>query len=398
LTCVTRASRDARDNAPMQPKLALWQLGFRPFYLLASIFAALSIPLWIAQYAGLLAPYPGGMLSHAHEMLFGYALAVIAGFLFTAGRNWSGQPTPTGWALAALALLWVVARVLAFTPWSTAAAVASAAFPLGVAAGLAVALVKGGNRRNYFFVALLAAFAIAAITLHLSYVGILEWPERLSLLAGLDLVLFVIAVMGGRVIPMFTNNGVPGTRATRNAIVERVALGSVLVLVAADVIQAPPLAVAVVATVGAIAHAIRLMLWQPWRTTRVPMVWVLHASYAWIVVYLALRAAAALELVPSPFAVHALTIGAIGGMTLGMMTRTARGHTGRPLIADRYEVASFLLVQAAAIVRVFVGLMLPQFYVATVVVSGVCWSLAFAIYAVRYWPILTRSRLDGKAG
>jgi uncharacterized protein involved in response to NO len=127
-------------------------------------------------------------------------------------------------------------------------------------------------------------------------------------------------------------------------------------------------------------------------------VWILHASYAWIVVYLVLRALAAWGLVASPFAVHALTIGAIGGMTIGMMTRTARGHTGRPLVADRYEIACYALIQAAAVVRVFGGMLLPGIYLATVVVSAACWSVGFAIYAIRYWPILTRSRLDGKPG
>jgi uncharacterized protein involved in response to NO len=388
----------AVTSAPERSGFALWQLGFRPFYLLASLFAALSIPLWVAQYAGWIAPYPRGVVAHAHEMLFGYAMAVIAGFLFTAGRNWTGQPTPTGWTLAALAMLWIAGRALAFTPWVGAAAFASAAFPLAVAAGLAVPLVRSRNRRNYFFVGLLVAFAVVAVTLHLSSVGLLPWPERASLLAGLDLVLFVVAVMGGRVIPMFTNNGIPGTQATRRPIVERAALGSVLLLMAADVVQAPDLVIALIAIAAAACHAIRLWLWQPWRTLRTPLVWVLHASYAWIVAYLLLRALGAWDLVAAPLAVHALTIGVIGGMTIGMMTRTARGHTGRPLRADRYEVACFVLIQAAAVIRVLGGLAVPGLYVATVVASGLCWSLGFAIYAIRYWPILTRQRLDGKPG
>jgi uncharacterized protein involved in response to NO len=125
---------------------------------------------------------------------------------------------------------------------------------------------------------------------------------------------------------------------------------------------------------------------------------VLHVAYAWIVVYLVLRALAAWGVVASPLAVHALTIGTIGGMTMGMMTRTARGHSGRPLEADRFEVACYLLIQAAALVRVFGGMALPDVYVDTVVVSGLCWSAGFALYAVRYWPILTRPRLDGKPG
>jgi uncharacterized protein involved in response to NO len=197
---------------------------------------------------------------------------------------------------------------------------------------------------------------------------------------------------------MFTNNGIPGTQATRRPIVERAALGSILLLMAADVAQAPDLVIALIAIAAAACHAIRLWLWQPWRTLRTPLVWVLHASYAWIVAYLLLRALGAWDLVAAPLAVHALTIGVIGGMTIGMMTRTARGHTGRPLRADRYEVACFVLIQAAAVIRVLGGLAVPGLYVATVVASGLCWSLGFAIYAIRYWPILTRQRLDGKPG
>ena len=142
----------------------------------------------------------------------------------------------------------------------------------------------------------------------------------------------------------------------------------------------------------------RLWLWQPWRTLGTPIVWVLHLAYLWIVIHLVLRGLAGLGLVGDLFAVHALTIGAIGGMTIGMMTRTARGHTGRPLVADGVEVACYVLVAFAAAVRVFGGMLLPDAYVATVVVSGLCWSAAFALYAVRYWPVLSRPRLDGKPG
>lgn len=378
---------------------ALWSLGFRPFYLAASVFAALSVPLWIVQYAGWLpTPYVRGSLLHGHEMLFGYTMAVIAGFLFTAVRNWTGRPTPTGAALAGFVALWIAGRLLALTRWDGAAAAVNAAFPVAVAIALAVPLARSGNRRNFFFVALMLGFAGAIVLMRLAHADILRVPEQVGLRAALDLVLFVLVVMGGRVIPMFTNNGIPGTRATRSPWVERVALGSVLALLAVDVLQASAYIVATVSIVGACAHAIRLALWQPWRTWRTPLVWVLHAAYAWIVVHLALRALAAFDVVGVPVADHALTIGAIGGMTIGMMTRTARGHTGRPLAADGYEVACYALVQAAALVRVAGPFVLPQAYLGTVIVSGACWSLAFGLYAVRYWPVLSRARLDGKPG
>ena len=390
----------ARPHAGRAPsRFALWNLGFRPFYLLASIFSALSILLWVCQYEGYLpATYVRSPAWHGHEMLFGYTMAVVAGFLFTAVRNWTGRPTPTGAPLAALALLWIAGRVLVLTPYATAAALVNAAFPAAVAVGIGIPLVQSGNRRNYFFIGLLLLLALATLTLHLSYLGALAWPERASLQAGLDVVLFIIAVMGGRVIPMFTNNGIPGTAATRSPLVEKVALGSVLVLLGADLLQAPAGVIVVVALVAAAAHARRLYLWQPWRTFATPLVWILHAAYGWIVVHLVLRALAAVDGVPAPLAVHALTIGAIGGMTIGMMTRTARGHTGRALTVDRYEVACFALVQIAALVRVFGGMLIPGAYLASVVASGILWSAAFALYAIRYWPVLSRERIDGKPG
>ena len=396
---------DARRSAGVtrppasREDFALWNLGFRPFYLLASAFASLSILLWVGEYAGV---FHGGYLRdpvwHAHEMLFGYTIAVITGFLFTAGRNWTGQPTPTGPLLAGYALLWVAGRISVLTPYPMLAALLNAAFPIAVAAGLAVPLARSRNRRNYFFVALLAALGAVTFVVHIARLGIVVMPQRATLQIGLDVVLFIIAVMGGRVIPMFTSNGVPGVRATRHPVIEKAALGGVLLLLAADVAQLAAWAVAAIALVTALAHAARLWLWQPWRTTPAPLVWVLHAAYAWIVVHLVLRALAAWGYVAAPFAVHALTIGTIGGMTIGMMTRTARGHSGRPLVADRFEIACYLLILAAAIIRVFGGIALPDAYRATVLLSGVCWSAGFAIYAVRYWPILTRPRLDGKPG
>ncbi len=380
-------------------RFALWDLGFRPFYLLASAFAALSIPLWVADVAGWLpAGYLGAPSRHGHEMLFGFTFAVIAGFLFTAVRNWSGRATPTGAWLAAIVLLWIAARVSMALPWPWLAAATNTAFPLAVAAGIAIPLARGGNRRNYFFVALLVLAALAALALHLAWMGVIAASPGDALRVGLDVVLFIVSVVAGRVMPMFTNNGVPGAGAARDPRVERVALAAVLLLLAADALGAPAAAIAAIAAVGAAAHAVRLALWRPWRTLGTPLVWVLHAAYAWIPVHLLLRALAAEGLVLAPLATHALTVGVIGGMTIGMMTRTAKGHTGRPLVVDRWEVAAYLLVQAAALARVFGPLVRPQWYVPSLVVSGACWSLAFGIYAVRYWPVLTRPRLDGKPG
>ncbi|PZP27347.1 MAG: NnrS family protein [Roseateles depolymerans] len=378
---------------------ALFALGFRPFYLLASVFAALSVPLWALQFSGLLAhPFLAGPIWHAHEMLFGFTLAVIVGFLFTAGRNWTDRATPTGWTLAALALLWVAARVLVLTPYALAAALANVAFPLAAAVGLALPFLKAGSRRNYFFIALLALLALAAGCVHLAQFGIVVVPGWLGIQVGLDVVLFILAVMGGRVIPMFTNNGVPGAGATREPRVEKVALGGVLALLAADAVGLQGLPLAVLAAAVGLAHAWRWALWRPWRTRRVPLVWVLHLAYAWVPLHLSLRALAEAGWLMPSLATHALTVGAVGGLVIGMMTRTARGHTGRPLKADRWEVACYGLIAAAAGVRVLLPLFAPGQIVHAALASALLWSAGFGLYAVRYWPVLSRPRLDGRPG
>jgi len=378
---------------------ALWALGFRPFYLLASAFAALSILLWSLQFTGWLGrPYLPAPIWHAHEMIFGFALAVVVGFLFTAGRNWSGLPTPTGWRLAALAALWVAARVLVLTPFGWAAAMVNAAFPLSAAVALAIPFVKSRNRRNYFFIGLLVLMSAVVLGIHLEQLGVLRFPGWAGIQLALDVILFMMAVMGGRVIPMFTNNGVPGAAATRKPLVEKAALGATLVLLAADALQAGGWLLALVAIVAAAAHLVRWWLWDPLKTLRSPIVWVLQVAYLWIPVHLVLRAAAVLGWVAPSAATHALTVGAIGGLIIGMITRTARGHTGRPLQADRYETACYLMVLLAALVRVFVPLLVPALMLQAVVWSAVLWSAAFGLYFVRYWPVLTRPRLDGRPG
>jgi uncharacterized protein involved in response to NO len=393
------AIKSVQPPAAQAPGFALWQLGFRPFYLLASAFAALSIGLWAMQFAGWLPrAYLQGPLWHAHEMLFGFALAVIVGFLFTAGRNWSGQPTPTGLPLAALAALWVAGRILVLTPFAWTAAVVNAAFPLACAVALAVPLVTAGNRRNYFFIGLLLMLSGAAFAFHLTALGIIRTPAWLGIQIALDVLLFIMAVMGGRVIPMFTNNGVSGANATRHPLVEKAALGLLIALLIVDVLGLPPLVVAAVAVPAALAHLARWLLWRPWKTLGNTLVLVLHVAYAWIPIHLALRAIAVPGWVSPSLATHALTVGAAGGLIIGMMVRTARGHTGRVLRADRVDTASFVLVLLAALVRVLVPLVAPSQTVAAVLCSAAFWTLGFGLYAVHYWPMLTRPRLDGKPG
>ena len=377
-----------QPSEPAQPRAAgsaLFALGFRPLYLLAGAYAALGVPLWALQYAGVL---PGGDPAwHAHEMLFGYAFAVIAGFLLTAVRVWTGRPTPSGAALAVIAGAWLAARIAA--PFSLQVASGlDALFALLVAIGIGRPIVVTRNR-NWFFIVLVAAFGAASVGSTLL--------SREAIAIGLDLVLFVITLMAGRVVPGFTNNAVAGAGARRIPALEYAALGSVLALLALDPLGFET-AAAIVALVGAALHAWRLALWSPWAARGRPILWILHASYAWVAVHLALRGLATFGLAPAVLATHALTIGAIGGLTIGMMTRTARGHTARPLTAGAGEVTAYVLVQLAALVRVLVPIAVPGLYVASVVVAAALWSAAFSIFTMVYIPILTRARLDGQPG
>jgi uncharacterized protein involved in response to NO len=345
-----------------------------------------------------ISPLFRGAAWHGHEMLFGFTLAVIAGFLFTAARNWTQRPTPRGATLAAIVALWLLARILVLTPYGVASAIVNAAFPLAVAAGIGVPLVASGNRRNYFFIALLVACSFATLIFHLAALEIVQWDEGAILQAGLDVVLFIVVVMGGRVIPMFTNNGVPGAGALRMPWVERFALGGVLAVLLLDVVGASRWVLGIACGVAAAANLMRWFLWNPWKTLRAPLVWSLHVAYMWIPIHLVLRIVALDGLIAPQWATHALTVGTIGGMTLAMMTRTARGHSGRQLVAGKAEIACYVLVQVAAVTRVFGGILLPRFYVDMIVVAATCWSLAFATYAIAYWPILTQPRIDGQPG
>ena len=378
---------------------ALWALGFRPFYLLAALQAALVVPLWALEFSGLLpTPALGSSVRHAHEMVFGYSLAVIVGFLFTAGRNWSGQPTPTGKALMALAALWLLARVLVLTPWTWASLAANVALPWLAAWGLWRALRAGNNRRNYFFAGLLVAMGVASGVVHLNPLGLLQLPAGFGLPLALDLVLFMIAVMAGRVVPMFSNNGVPGLKARRDDRTEKAALGSVLLLLGLDALGLRGWPAALACALALAAHGRRWWLWQPWGTLRKPLVWVLHAAYLWLLVHLALRCAAEFGWLPAGPATHALTVGTIGMITLGMITRTALGHTGRPLRAGKVETGAYLAMLLAALVRVLLPILLPQALLLSVQLSALLWSLAFLLYLWRYTPMLLRTRLDGQPG
>ena len=378
----------------------LLRLGFRPFYLGATLFAALAIPAWVLVFLGHAGWTPAvpSTLWHAHEMLFGFAAAVIVGFLLTAGKAWTGLQTPRSTALAALVLVWLAARVAVFTaPYPVFAALDLVLLPV-VAIVLVRLLLRAGNRRNLPLAGLLVMLTLANLIFHLSVLGFLDLPPVRALYAALALIVLIECVMAGRVIPAFTMSAIPGLRLNVDPQLEKAtAVASVLAL--ACWVFAPTAAIsAPLLALAAVMQLARLAAWKPWSTRGRPILWILHLSYAWIPVGFLLLAASLLGWMAASAGIHALAIGATGGLIIGMVTRTARGHTGRPLLASPLEVAAYSLVMLAAVLRVVVPLLAPQFLVASVVAAALAWSLAFVLYLGRYTPWLLAARLDGKDG
>jgi len=387
------------SNIAQPSGFSLWNLGFRPFYLGASVFTSLSMLLWGAQWTGQVAHLPFMTpLWHAHENLFGFALAVIVGFLLTAGQVWSGQPTLCGRPLALLFFLWLLGRVMVMTPFATLSAVVNVCFPFVAALALAVPLIAGKNKRNYFFIVLLLLFGVASLVLHGVHLGWFKLPGWVGVRGAFGLVLLIMVVMSGRVIPMFSNNGISGLNATTRPWIELLAPLTIVLLLVTDVVTVHAYIVMLLLLVSLVVHGIRLHVWRSLHTWSTPLVWVLHVAYGWIVMHLLLRLLSEMGWVSSSVAIHAMTTGAVGTLTIGMMTRTSRGHLGMPLKADRWDVVCYIAIIAATLVRVFVPLLSPGRYQLSIGVSASLWAAAFLLFAVRYGPLLCRPRLDGKPG
>ncbi len=376
----------------------LLRLGFRPFYLGAAALAVLAVPLWVAVLMGWLA-LPGAvppLLWHAHEMLFGFAAAVIVGFLLTAGKAWTGLATPRGPVLGGLVLLWLAARLAALmAPYAVYAALDVLLLPL-VAGLLAAVLLRAGNRRNLPLPLMLLLMAGANALFHAAMLGWVSLSPLTPLHAGLALVVMIECVMAGRVLPAFTMSATPGLKlAAQPRLAPASAAVTASALLAWVLLPAGPLP-ALLLGAAALLHAARLWRWQPGVTRGRPILWILHASYAWLPVGFALLALAAAGLLPTTAGVHALAVGATGGLIIGMVTRTARGHTGRPLRASRAEVLAYALVMAAALLRTLVPLLVAP--PAPLLAAALAWSAAFGIYLWTFTPWLLRPRLDGKDG
>ena len=373
-------------------------LGFRPFFLLAGL-AALGLMLaWLGSWHGeaTAESYYGRIGWHGHEMLFGYVVAVMAGFLLTAVRNWTGRATATGTALAGLAGLWLLGRVL---PWLPAApawliAIVDLSFLPALAAALAGPLWRGENRVNRRFLALLLAMAAANAAMHAEALGAWDGGLATGLTLMLDLVLVLLIWVGGRVVPFFIQVAVAGARADTRPGLEVLGMALALAVALAHLVPGGQGLASLLLVALACQQVVRTLRWHHPGIWAIPILWILFCGQLWLVAAAALRAASGFELVPDSVAVHALTAGAFGVFTLGMMARVALGHTGRPMRSHRRINLAFVLLNLGAAARVFGPWLAPAAYVAWVMLAGLLWCLAFTLFLWVYGPILTTPRVD----
>ena len=389
---------------PYTGKYALFELGFRPFFILAGLSALVLVMSWVGVYFGLptYASYYGPLMWHGHEMFFGYTVAVIAGFLLTAVGNWTGQVMPKNKLLVALVVLWCLGRVLpffqAFIPAWLIAGVDIVFLPcVGFIIGRAI--IKSKNKRNLFFVPVFSLFTIANVLMHLDaqagFDGLGKIGERMAL----GIVVLIVGVIGGRVIPFFTQAGLRGFKATMNDTVNKLSIVAVAMFaVSYAFLGQQSMAVGVVALVAAGIHSVKLKGWYTSRIWGEPLLWVLHLSYAWFIVGLILLGVESFVPLLGKPGLHALTVGLIGGITLGMMSRVSLGHTGRPLQIVTAIKLAFVVINIATLLRVFVPLASPDLYQFAVAVSGILWCVAFVLFLLVYVPVLIYPRVDGRPG
>lgn len=389
------------DNKVEQAITPILRLGFRPFFLLGAIYAPLSIVLWVwmlqtGQPDALKAP---ALWWHVHEMLFGFAMAIVVGFVLTAVQNWTGINGTKSYRLAGLVALWIAPRILLWTPvplWVTASIealfIACAAYAVGSR------VIKAKGWRNLFFVPLFLLAIGANFASYATIKGLPPFPSSAVWQAMLWWFTLLLSVMGGRVIPFFTARRFNFDKAKPIVWLETAAN---VPLVALFLLSFFPMTFAQLGPglmlLTGVAHLVRVMRWQPWRTLSEPLVWSLHVTYLCIPLSLILRGA-----LSDPFAshnmLHLFAIGALGGVILAMITRVTMGHTGRAIYQGPNMGVAFMVIVLAALVRSVGVTWLPSYWIELVTLSGGLWVLAFTLYLVQFGKMLVQPRVDGHPG
>ncbi|WP_437880466.1 NnrS family protein [Pseudomonas sp. LRF_L74] len=380
----------------------IWRLGFRPFFLAGAAFSVIAVALWGALLNGWVTwqPVGGALAWHRHEMLFGFAIEIIAGFLLTAAQNWTGRPGLSGRPLMALVALWLLGRIawLVAPDWRLLALVQLSFLPL-VAFAVGRMVYAARQRRNYPVVLILMLLWACQVSVFAGLATGDEGMQRRGALAALWLIGALLAMIGGRVIPFFTQRGLGLADALPSpAWLDRgvlvCSLGAALSM-ALGLNDGPRWSMAPLFMALAVLHLYRLSLWYRRGIWAVPLLWSLHLAYAWLAIA-ALGMAAWHEGLPiSPsLPAHALAVGALAGLVLAMTCRVSLGHTGRPLQVPLLAAWAFAALQVAALCRVVLVLFSQWGLLASV---GL-WCVAFGLFLWLYVPILTRARIDGLPG
>jgi uncharacterized protein involved in response to NO len=381
----------------------LFNLGFRAFFALAGFSALLLILLWNAIFKGSLSVsnYFAPNEWHAHEMLLGYSVAVMAGFLLTAVKNWTGQPTATGDKLAGLCLLWLYGRLLPFysglLPDSLIALVDFAFLPV-LAYQVSQPILKAKNYRNLIFIGILSLLAVGNGLIHAEKLGLMISSAATGLQLVIATIIVLILVIAGRVFPFFTERGLTGVLIIRKPLLDQLAVGSAALVFALQLFHISGTLLAIAALAAGIINSARIAYWYNGKIWYVPLLWVLYVGYGWLILGFLFTVLSAYSVVSASLALHAFTLGGIGILTLGMMARVSLGHTGRALKASNAIALAFVLLNLAAVFRVLLPMALPAWYNGLMYATTLSWLAAFALFVFVYAPILTSVRADGQDG
>jgi len=387
-----------------------YSYAFRPFFLFAFVYAFVAMSAWLT-WIGLhavgaevlemsisLPPYRW----HAHEMLFGYAIAAITGFFLTAVPNWTDTKPVQGLTLVALTIAWVAGRLAiwfsAYLPDLLVAGLDLLLIPMLL--GLVLKALKSRwSKRNLIFVPILLALFAANLLVHLEQMGITEDTMASGHTLALNTILILIVIIGGRVIPAFTTNALrrqgeenlPQTHPT----VSVAAVASMVLIALGDLMALDDSLRGGLAIFAVAANVLRVTKWQTLKTLGEPIVWIIHLGYAWLIVGLSLKAFALFSPALTEItAMHALTVGTVGSMTIGIMTRAALGHTGRQIHASPVMVAAYVMMSLAALIRIVGPALVPEFYNETMLISGLLWIALFFGLSWVFWPVLTQPRIN----
>lgn len=368
----------------------LWSIGFRPFFLFGAVAGLLLILSWALQFNSghFVQNYYSPTVWHGHEMIFGFSVSILSGFLLTASQNWSGKRGVHGWPLLGLVVLWALGRLVPFLPQNLfwLVTLIDLSFIPALIYCLIPYLFMKGQGRNRKIVVILALLFIANLLVHFGF-------EQKGMYLGIDVFVLVMLLIGGRIIPFFRSKVLQVPVISPIVVVEKISIALLLLFLFSGIFD-----FSVLRTFASIALSFVFLFkwwrWRPLEALKVPILFVLYLAYFWIIVGFGLVGLQAYIGLPLSWAMHCFTVGGIGGLTLGMMTRVSLGHTGRPIKGTGLIVFSYTFMNLALIARLFLPWWLPAHYGVWILVAGIFWAISFLVFLIQFTPILLKPRCD----